>query len=96
MGPQVITDSGQWAGNGLRFATQEEAATYVAEFSLVRSTRVFESSDPVNYRWNSGRLEGHCEQGRGSGEHGQILVEKLCRAQRAIVGELRWLGACTH
>jgi hypothetical protein len=42
MGPQVITDSGQWAGNGLRFATQEEAATYVAEFSLVRSTRVVE------------------------------------------------------
>ena len=57
MGPQVITDSGPWAGNGLRFATQEEAATYVAEFSLVRSTRVFESSDPVNYRWKSGRLE---------------------------------------
>jgi hypothetical protein len=33
MGPQAITDSGQWAGNGLRFATKEEAETYVAELS---------------------------------------------------------------
>jgi hypothetical protein len=25
--PQAITDSGQWAANGLRFATKEEAET---------------------------------------------------------------------
>jgi hypothetical protein len=46
----VITDSGQWAGNRLRFATKEEAEAYVAEFSLVRNTRVIESFDPINYR----------------------------------------------
>jgi hypothetical protein len=42
--------------NALRFATKEEAETHVAEFSLVRRTRVVESSDPVNYRWEDGRL----------------------------------------
>jgi hypothetical protein len=53
--PQAITDSGQWVGNSLRFATREEAEQYVAEFSLVPNTRVVESSDPVNYRWENGR-----------------------------------------
>ncbi len=57
--PQTITDSGQWAGNRLRFATKEEAETYLAELSLVRNTRVIESSDPVNYRWEDGRLVRH-------------------------------------
>jgi len=57
--PQAITDSGQWVGNGLRFATKEEAETYVAELSLVRNTRVVESSDPINYRWDNGRLVRH-------------------------------------
>ena len=54
--PEAITDSGQWAGNRLRFATKEEAETYAAELPLVRNTRVVESSDPVNYRWENGRL----------------------------------------
>ena len=54
--PQAVTDSGQWVGNGLRFATKEEAEAYVAEFSLVRNTRVVESSDQVNYRWENGRV----------------------------------------
>jgi hypothetical protein len=54
--PQVITDSGQWAGNHLRFATKQEAETFLAEFSLLRSKRVIETSDPVNYRWENGRL----------------------------------------
>jgi hypothetical protein len=56
---EAITDSGQWAGNRLRFATKEEAETYLAESGLVRSTRVVESSDPVNYRWEDGRLVPH-------------------------------------
>ncbi len=57
--PQATTDSGQWVGNALRFATKEEAETYLAELALVRSTRVVESSDPVNYRWENGRLVRH-------------------------------------
>ncbi len=54
-----MTEFGQWVGNGLRFATKEEAETYVAELSLVRNTRVVESSDPINYRWDNGRLVRH-------------------------------------
>ncbi len=51
--PEVIADSsGQWTGNGLRFATREEAEEWVKDLSyrwtLVRETRVVESSDPVN------------------------------------------------
>jgi hypothetical protein len=51
-----MTDSGNWAGNGLRFAAKEEAAMYIAPLSLARNTRVVESFDPVNYCWDNGRL----------------------------------------
>jgi hypothetical protein len=54
--PEVMTDSGSWAGNGLRFASKEEAEMYVAQFSSTRSTRVIESFDPVNYRWDNGQV----------------------------------------
>jgi hypothetical protein len=52
--PEVIADaSGKWAGNALRFATREEAETYVADLArrwvLVTDTRVIESDEPVNY-----------------------------------------------
>lgn len=51
---EVIADnSGKFCGNSLRFATRAEAETYVADlamrWTLVRETRVVESSDPVNY-----------------------------------------------
>ena len=58
----VMTDSGQCAGNGLRFATKEEAEAYVAALSSVRKSRVVESSDPVTYRWENGRLARHESQ----------------------------------
>jgi len=59
--PEVIADnSGEWAGNGLRFATQEEAESNVRDlwmrWTLVQATRVVESSDPVNYRYVDHRL----------------------------------------
>lgn len=51
---------GEWAGNGLRFATQEEAersaADLAARWLLVEDFRVDESSDPVNYAIVDGRL----------------------------------------
>lgn len=55
--PEVIADdSGVWAGNALRFATREEAEANVRDLAnrwfLVRETRVVESDDPVNYRWD--------------------------------------------
>lgn len=51
--PEVIADSsGKWTGNGLRFATKAEAEAWVLDLSmrwtLVRETRVVESTDPVN------------------------------------------------
>jgi hypothetical protein len=55
--PEVIADaSGTWAGNGLRFATKEEAEGNVRNLMMrwfaVREWRVVESDDPVNYRWD--------------------------------------------
>ena len=55
--PEVIADaSGKWAGNGLRFATFEDAHAYVLDLALrwtaVREVRVIESDDPVDEgRW---------------------------------------------
>jgi hypothetical protein len=54
--PESMTGSGNWAGNSLRFTTKEEAEMYVAPFSFARNTRVIESLEPVNYRWQDGRL----------------------------------------
>jgi hypothetical protein len=65
--PEVIADStGQWCPNGLRFATKAEAELNVADLMnrwfAVRETRVVESDDEPNYRWDSVvglvRLEG--------------------------------------
>ena len=54
--PEVIADnSGKWCGNGLRFATQQEAEDnaldLMSRWLLVRDTRAIESPDPVNYTW---------------------------------------------
>ncbi len=54
---EVIADnSGVWVSNALRFATHAEALAYVQDlawrWTLVRDSRVVESSDPVNYRFN--------------------------------------------
>jgi len=59
--PEVIADSsGEWTGNGLRFATEAEALGNVraleSRWFAVRETRVVESADPVNYAWVDGRL----------------------------------------
>lgn len=60
--PEVIADnSGKWAGNALRFATREEAEANVRDlfsrWTLVKKTRVVESTDPVNYKWTEKGLE---------------------------------------
>lgn len=70
--PEVIADSsGKWAGNGLRFATREEAEAWVADlfmrWTLVRETRVVTSEDPVNYRLVDGALKS-VEGGGGDKE----------------------------
>jgi hypothetical protein len=50
---EVIADnSGAWVGNGLRFATAEEAETYAKDlysrWTAVKEWRVVPSVDPVN------------------------------------------------
>lgn len=56
-GEVVADSSGQFCGNGLRFATRKEAEFYVADLEwrwiAVRQTRVVESTDPVNSRWST-------------------------------------------
>ena len=54
---EVIADSsGKWTSNALRFATMDEAENHASDlfgrWMAVRSTRVVESADPVNYRWD--------------------------------------------
>lgn len=56
----IADDSGTWAGNALRFASESEADAYVKDlasrWTLVRETRVVPSDDPVNYRIEHGKL----------------------------------------
>lgn len=68
--PEVIADGGgKWVGNGLRFATKEEAEANVknleARWILVRETRVVESEDAPNYAWVDGGLVAIPEKGKG-------------------------------
>lgn len=56
---EVIADSsGQWSGNGVRLATEEEAKGYAQNmadrWTLVTEWRVVPSDDPVNYKWTPG------------------------------------------
>lgn len=71
---EVQADStGTWAGNGLRFATEEEAKDYALDlfrrWTLVTSTRVVEVDEPVTHAWQGGRVshtEGETESGHES------------------------------
>lgn len=58
---EVIADStGEWVGNGLRFATKDEADAYVTDLAIrwtaVRQHRVVASDEPVNHHWEGGSL----------------------------------------
>lgn len=48
----IADDSGKFCGNGLRFATPDEAKTYAKDlysrWTAVRQWRVVPSTDPVN------------------------------------------------
>ena len=56
--PEVLVN-GTWAGNALRFATQEEAFGSVMALRMrwwvPEDGRAVESEDPVNYRFVDGR-----------------------------------------
>lgn len=55
----IADDSGTWAGNALRFATQEEADAYgrdlMGRWFAVREVRTVPSDDPVTDQWVNGR-----------------------------------------
>jgi hypothetical protein len=58
---EVIADSsGKWVGDTLRFATQQEAWSYLQDltyrWTAVRYERVVESTDPVSHRWTEDGL----------------------------------------
>lgn len=57
----MVYVQGEWAGNGLRFATSDEAEAsarnLMARWFLVDDIRVDESDDEVNYVWDNGLKE---------------------------------------
>ena len=57
----MVYVQGEWAGNGLRFATSDEAEAsarnLMARWFLVDDIRVDESDDAVNYAWDNGLKE---------------------------------------
>jgi len=57
----MVYVQGEWAGNGLRFATSDEAMAsardLMARWFLVDDIRVDESEDEVNYAWEDGLKE---------------------------------------
>lgn len=58
---EVIADnSGEFVGNGLRFATIDEAENYAIDlrcrWTAVQKTRVIASTDPISARWEEGHL----------------------------------------
>jgi hypothetical protein len=53
----VMDDSGEWEGDSLRFATEQEALAYARELefccSAIRDKRIVKSADSVNHRWSA-------------------------------------------
>jgi hypothetical protein len=51
--------SGTWAGNTLRFATEEQARMYAVDlawrWTAVREWRVVTADEPVTYAWDGER-----------------------------------------
>ncbi len=59
--PEVIADTtGEWAGNSLRFATENEAMEYAKDLAFrwfaVKHIRAIESDDPVNSIWTGEKI----------------------------------------
>jgi hypothetical protein len=56
-----VLAQGKWVGNGLRFATSEEAQQYGADllsrWTMPDEARVAPSEEPVNYTFANGRAQ---------------------------------------
>ena len=61
----MVQVSGKWAGNGARFATEDEAAAsardLMSRWTLVENYGAEYSEDPVNYAWDPSRGNVHLE-----------------------------------
>jgi hypothetical protein len=57
----MVYVQGEWAGNGLRFATEQEARLSAHDlwcrWTLCTDWRADESEDEVNYAWEDGLKE---------------------------------------
>jgi len=66
----MVKVGNEWAGNGIRFATREEAESSARDlamrWTLVLDHRADESDDPVNCEWDSSRGNVHLEVVNGS------------------------------
>jgi hypothetical protein len=55
-----VSGRSEWSGNGLVFATKQEAEDNAKDlmqrWTLVTDTRADETDNPVNYKWTDGRL----------------------------------------
>lgn len=53
----VMDDSGEWEGDSLRFASEQEALAYARDLefrcSAVRDKRIVRSEDPPTHRWSA-------------------------------------------
>ena len=53
----IMDDSGEWEGDTLRFASEQEALAYARDLefrcSAVRDKRVVKSADQVNHCWTA-------------------------------------------
>lgn len=58
--PEILNTDGKWYPNGLRFATEAEAAASAnhtfSNWTGAIGHRAAPSDDPVNYAWVDGRL----------------------------------------
>jgi hypothetical protein len=66
----IMDDSGEWEGDSLVFATEQEALAYGRDlefrWSAVRDKRIVESDDPVNHRWTPRGLVATRAAGSGA------------------------------
>lgn len=53
----IMDDSGEWEGDALRFATEQEALAYARDLEFrcaaVRDKRIVSSNDPPSHRWGT-------------------------------------------
>ena len=84
--PEVFVE-GQWAGNGVRFATKEEAEAWgrdrLMRWFVPTDSRAVESSDYPNYRWEGdGTIAALCSEG-GCGMDA-VPGKGLCAGHRRL------------